>query len=423
MNQCFGVDQNNISDNGSEPDMFVPLKKLIKWLSINSLTKYVITIGFTCILLFSTLVHVHGQTTALESQPFGVVLFAQGRGFTVFRGGEILTFSARTQEVLGTPLFQGDLIQTERETFLEIQILPGRDLIKISENTSFQIRSLLQDQGTSLELIYGRVRASVEPNAPRSFEIRGRSAVAGVRGTDFGFDYLVPTVAGSQPVTQVYAFEGSVSVTALTGTVGGALTRPSPEPVILQPNEMVLLQGQTIAADTVVVAQPIAREVTEFWVRNPIQTTPVTSEELNRRFPDLKIKILQSRTQALIDKERQALRAGQTTPEEFEQRVSELTLPEASLADRLRVLEPINASLILPDQNPRILVRNSARTIGGIFSGLGAFSAASAGIVMLWGDQFLNIPSGSVPGVSLGLLIGGVTGLTIGLTLYFLNLR
>ncbi|NCN04372.1 MAG: FecR domain-containing protein [Spirochaetales bacterium] len=394
----------------------------------------------TSIFLILLTTSLYGQTS---DGTFGVILYAEGCGFTIFREGDILTFSPDTSDVLGTPLFEGDMIQTEGGTFLELQLLPGRNILKIAENTSFQIRSLGGVQGSSMELIYGRVRAQVDRVAQAPFEIRGRSAVAGVRGTDFGFDYTIPRGNSGEPVTQVYAFAGSVEVTALTRRVGESLSQPldssgtqappaeqtveivESTPVLLGPNQMVQVRDQVVRSDEEILAPeqvPVSPDVQTFWNDNPITIVPLSTDELDTRYPALKIKILESRSEALIEKAQQSLRTGEVTAEEVQAQIDALRLPEPSLADSIPVLSPVGATRILPQRGAQVYVRNSARTLGTIFTGLGAFSAVSSGVVLLWGETFLGIPSDSVNGTSLGLFLGGIGGLVIGLPLYLLNL-
>src|SRR5690606_6505377 len=129
-----------------------------------------------------------------------------------------------------------------------------------------------------------RVRAQVDRvSADDSFQIRGRTAVAGVRGTDFGFDYVVQQGNITDPITQVYCFEGSVEVVSGTGTSPapgvGAANLELPQPVLIAANQMVTLKEAQPAPVTdpetsaevppvegiALQTASVSREIDQYW--------------------------------------------------------------------------------------------------------------------------------------------------------------
>lgn len=143
---------------------------------------------------------------------YGIVLYAEGTEVSIYRDGELRAYDVMRDDVLGMPLLEGDLIQTEDATFLEIQLLPSRTVVKIAENTSFRVTAVGEGGGGDIALSYGRIRARVERlSGDDEFRIRGAGYVAGVRGTDFGYDVTVSR--GSDYLrADVYVFEGEIAL-------------------------------------------------------------------------------------------------------------------------------------------------------------------------------------------------------------------
>ncbi|MFW6250557.1 MAG: FecR domain-containing protein, partial [Alkalispirochaetaceae bacterium] len=143
---------------------------------------------FLLLLLITFLL---ASVSAQEREAYAFVIYAEGYDMTIFRNEELLTYDVLRDNVIGMPLLPGDLIQTDPETFVELQVMPSRTVIKVAENTTFRIEEIGGAGGGSFDLAYGRLRAKVDRIAGNEeFQIRGRSAVAGVRGTDFGYDFV-----------------------------------------------------------------------------------------------------------------------------------------------------------------------------------------------------------------------------------------
>ncbi|MFO7850692.1 MAG: FecR domain-containing protein, partial [Spirochaetia bacterium] len=166
-----------------------------------------------CVLLCAPVFWAVSQEESRE-EIRGEVIYAAGSGFELVRDGDTREYDLSAETVEGMDLFSGDYINTYGNTFLEIQTLPSQNLLKVSENTSFKVQELTEQGGGSFELTYGRVRAKVEKMAGlEKFSIKGPSMVAGVRGTDFGYDIVYGgDEEKERTVALVYCFEGEVDV-------------------------------------------------------------------------------------------------------------------------------------------------------------------------------------------------------------------
>ncbi len=212
------------------------------------------------VLLFAAGTTVFGQDAPAK------VIYGEGYGFNLLREGEELYFDILYDDVIGFELHEGDYISTDEETFLEIQLTSSSNVLKISENTSFQITQVSGKGGGDFALTYGRVRAKVKRLiGDDEFSIGGPSAVAGVRGTDFGYDVIVmPDMEKNQieTVAQVYCFDGKVEVTQ-------AEKEDAEEEIVIESNQMVTFSAEE---DTELVKEDfeprhIDEEINVFWDR------------------------------------------------------------------------------------------------------------------------------------------------------------
>ena len=216
------------------------------------------------------------SAVAQDGQTAAVVVFAEGSDVSVIRGTRLLRFDAF--ELLGEPLYTGDQITTSSKTYVEVQLLSSRSIVKISENTTLTITDVGTGGDSLLDVAYGRVRSRVERlTGTQSFEVRGLTAVAGVRGTEFGFDQLVDPANG-EVLGRVYAFEGEVEVFPRG--------ERAPAPALIEAGEMVTLStaGSPSAIAPVTEIPP---EVEAQWEGREIQAAYQEPEELIDRFPDL----------------------------------------------------------------------------------------------------------------------------------------
>jgi hypothetical protein len=232
-----------------------------------------------------------------------VVIYAEGRRFSVVNARG-LTVGIDPDEPIGLELVAGDTVVTEHETFLELQLVPSSNVVKIAENTNFTIVDRASPRGGTFTLVYGKVRARVQTLTDKEqFSIRGESAVAGVRGTDFGVTVEVARSAAasgedsgsaagasesttaraseSGAVTQVFCFEGEVEVSRpAPASEGAAQTRAAG--VVVRANEIVSVGRESEIAQADV--QPLPAEVRSYWETNPFKAQPA-AEPLEERGP------------------------------------------------------------------------------------------------------------------------------------------
>ncbi|MEW5816399.1 MAG: FecR domain-containing protein [Spirochaetota bacterium] len=208
------------------------------------------------------------------------IIYSEGNAFTVSRDSKPKEYDVRYDDVIGMELQKGDFISTDQGTFLEIQLSQSRNILKISENTSFKIDKVQETGGGNFSLSYGRVRAKVEKLVGQDeFRISGPSVVAGVRGTDFGYDFIADQ-AGIQTgsVTQVYCFEGEVEVAKIEKVkeeVEGEIqvTEKVVEAVVITANEMIAIPEAK--PETKLEPMEIKEEVQTFWKINDFIGTPL----------------------------------------------------------------------------------------------------------------------------------------------------
>ena len=179
-------------------------------------------------------------------------------------------------ELIGHSLFQGDTLITGEDSFVEIQLSLTRNVIKIAENTTFQLQRLEKKRESVFELLYGSVRVRVQKLAKmENFSIRGGDAIAGVRGTDFGLNVLLDREReDAVPVTEVYCFAGKIKVEPLFELSGAPAADPGPggtgeSALVLRDGEMVRVSRQN--PEGVYEKLPIRKEIRSYWEGNGFQ--------------------------------------------------------------------------------------------------------------------------------------------------------
>ncbi|OHE66228.1 MAG: hypothetical protein A2001_04845 [Treponema sp. GWC1_61_84] len=195
------------------------------------------------------------------------IVYAEGKDFTIVRGGVARTFRADGSEVVGMDVEAGDLVQTGSLTFVEMQLAPSGSMIKIAENTSFSVDSFgASDGSVSLSLVYGRVRAKVAKlSGTDSFRVRTRGVAAGVRGTDFGMDSIATRVAGKTE-DRAYCFAGELEVYP-----EGAVAAGVPA-MIVNADELLLVDLSSGLA--VLERRTIDKAIKAFWLANEFEGKP-----------------------------------------------------------------------------------------------------------------------------------------------------
>jgi|JFJP01.1.fsa_nt_gi hypothetical protein len=200
-----------------------------------------------------------------QDKAVAVVEFSNGDDFIVIRKGRKLA----NQDPIGLELFQGDQLQTGDNVFIELRIISGNAIVKLAENTTFVLEKLGDGQ-TSMQLVYGRIRAKVERlSGTETFSIRSTQAVAGVRGTDFGVDVVASRQAAQgSTVTNAYCFEGAVEVTAFvrSDALAAESLEAIPKTYVIGAGEMVKVEGAAGKAEAIKV--PLEKAIQGFWKEN-----------------------------------------------------------------------------------------------------------------------------------------------------------
>ncbi|PKL08769.1 MAG: hypothetical protein CVV51_07245 [Spirochaetae bacterium HGW-Spirochaetae-7] len=230
--------------------------------------------------------------------------FSSGDDIVVIRSGKRLPF----KDSIGLELLQGDQVQTGKGVFVEIRLGTGSTILKLAENTTFLLERLESGQ-TSLQLVYGRMRAKVEKLAGTdSFSVRSPQAVAGVRGTDFGLDVIASrSVVAAATMTRAYCFEGSVEIVVYVRSTAQAAEslEAIPRSYIIGAGEMVKIEGDPGKSDA--VKQPLEESIRSFWKANDYK-----SEE-DEALPDAAA----STSGAAVDSGKAALDAGASFEQGF----------------------------------------------------------------------------------------------------------
>ncbi len=382
---------------------------------------------------------------------------------SVFRNDELTTYDVLVDNVIGMPLLPGDLVQTDDDTFVEMQVMPSRTIVKIAENTTFEIENIGGNGGGSFNMSYGRLRARVERiTQDDRFEIRGFSAVAGVRGTDFGYDMVVQRAAKNELdvaelKTKVYVFDGEVEVTEREDVSRPERSQPvKKQSITLQANEMVNVvsaapeglgapldelvkpdspDGETPSSPTPEVTQGVVfqqemieTEIQEFWTRRDFQEEAVDPDRVEERFPGINARVRQLSEERRQYQELQRLRREGLlgSPQELLAQAGEVVLDD----EPERV--PQAVSLNAPGGNERIerilLPQDSAgearqlRLAGHWMVGLGMVMEI-AGLAGAWYvDDVRSVQDLGYAGPSTGAIIGGGVFITSGLLSYLFGL-
>ncbi len=121
---------------------------------------------------------------------------------------------------------QGDMVKTESDARAKI-IMADQNEINISPETELLIEVYQKDKKAVLNVLNGKVRSNVkkkyDDNENSHYRVKTKSAVAGVRGTEF-----LASFSRQTNESRVVTFEGVVNVGRLQGgnIVGSVLVKP-----------------------------------------------------------------------------------------------------------------------------------------------------------------------------------------------------
>lgn len=222
----------------------------------------------------------------LYAQSEAVISYAEGESFQLVRDGESSSFRIETDNVIGMPIFTEDTILTDRGSFVEILLESGNGaVIKIAENTTFSVAAMDGRGGGVFQVSFGRIRVKAAALFDGSrFWVTGHDTVAGVRGTDFGYDIFYDLqVDGAERQTTVYCFDGEVEVLQYDKEEVSKIDLMDMDPKIVSPGKMVVASSDQ--PDRNLKLKTISDEILTYWNMHPIITaidgSPVISEDLN----------------------------------------------------------------------------------------------------------------------------------------------
>jgi transcription antitermination factor NusG len=148
---------------------------------------------------------------AQEENTVVLINRAVGPGFTINRGGFEEYVEVDESSQVAYALKQGDIVNVENGTFLEVLCLPSNATLYVAELSSFSVVKLGADGKVKIALYYGRIRASVKAGGSKgSLEITGPQANALTDSSDFGYDFVYSS--DGKLLNQIYCIQGTVTV-------------------------------------------------------------------------------------------------------------------------------------------------------------------------------------------------------------------
>lgn len=209
------------------------------------------------------------STSAFANSVHGILMVVKGEV-------EILQKDKLSKAKVGAKVFPGDTIITKKDARAKL-VMVDKNIINISPDSKFLLEKYEYNpeenkKGALLNVIYGKVRTTVNQKydgEQNKFQVKTKSSVAGVRGTDFlvSFNKVTNT-------SKVVTFEGRVDVGAGLDA-SGRITNP----VSVRPGEF------TVAAIGTPPSLPVAMPASEMASLNE-QSVADTKEKGERPGPD-----------------------------------------------------------------------------------------------------------------------------------------
>jgi hypothetical protein len=198
------------------------------------------------LLLFLSLAYIFA-----DQPPMALIIWDEGVDYRlILPDGSIIDVDPSLYTRVGEELFPGTSILTGDNTIVELQILPENNILRLAENTTFTLKRDAETNQSQLLLDFGRLRAKVaKVNDQEDFVLRTPSAVAGVRGTDFGLDMVIGETGLRE---SIYVFEGEVEVTRKSN---------QEQKVIISANEIVNVPF----GNNELVSEVMPQEIREYW--------------------------------------------------------------------------------------------------------------------------------------------------------------
>lgn len=150
------------------------------------------------------------RAVAFVAEPVGTVSHVSGVAKLIRVGG------GEEQAKFNQPVFEGDVVETSTDGKVRVAF-KDQNVLNVAPDSRVTIETQQSDakvgrRKTLLSLMYGKIRTKVNKNntydgASNTFQVRTKSAVAGVRGTDFVTSF---TPGDKRWITEVKTLEGLV---------------------------------------------------------------------------------------------------------------------------------------------------------------------------------------------------------------------
>jgi hypothetical protein len=259
-------------------------------------------VGFIAFVLFTppganaqvyrgTIVHTKGDVKILSK--------SQSHGQKVIFEGDTYTYKKAR---VGSRLRPNQVIMTGAEGQAKVTYGNG-DQLSIGPGSSLRLPApekgnRSKDDGPSLNLFYGKVRAMISKKGPRNrLNVKTRSAVAGVRGTDFFLSHQ------NNKGTQVTVVRGAVEVQEKVPK-----SKANKKTVVVKPGYTALVEEapktpdrtQTAKKESKVLLQQATKE--DFLEIQKTSKVVVKPESLKNLSPEIKqeVQTLNKRTTEVV---------------------------------------------------------------------------------------------------------------------------
>jgi hypothetical protein len=225
--------------------------------------KRICTMKKICVLFFLL-----GLTVSVWAQDESSVVLinrAVGPGFTINRGGTEQYIEIGDSSTKAYTLKQGDIVNVDNGTFLEIVCLPSNATIIVAELSSFSVVKLSADGAVQIALYYGRIKASVQTGVSKNaLEIVGPEASALTDTSDFGYDFVYSS--DGKLLNQIYCIQGKVTVAERLVDETKKQNRVKTD---IKAKEMVAITG--FFASGQYVKKFFEEDILQYWKENDIE--------------------------------------------------------------------------------------------------------------------------------------------------------
>jgi hypothetical protein len=241
---------------------------------------------------------------AKEQLLIGSFTIVKGK-VNVKRGGEEKWEKAEAD----MPVYPGDMVKTEAKSEAEL-ILDDGSMLRIEEKTTIEVvDSKIEGEGETtkksflLNLLSGKTLNNLKKliNKESKYNVATKTAVAGVRGTEF-------SVECEEEITEVAVFEGEVDVTNKTETAEGEAVKVSQNQQTTVEKGKVPLTPQALNENSRLYRENIVARFHERVEQNRLRIEEIR----NRR--NAKIEAMKKKVEDFREKTQQKLEQNKKRP-------------------------------------------------------------------------------------------------------------